>query len=308
MLYHHLHHYPFLSQQSLSPPLRQDVSLQLCGLSTTVGTRERRAKKLLSPYPTNIWDPQTSPGVLLGGSNTNSGFARPSLRAGASLHSHSPTLPHHRAFSHSYLSSPSFSTSLPRVRANADDIPFSVHFVVPPDLNVDEQGSHSRRTSFGTPTLPSFVSPSRPGTGSGSGSGSGSGQGSTHGGSNYSAGGGVGNVISGGAGIIGGVPSEGAGRKNGGVTLSSAGGIPATGAGGGMPVLAGGGNTNGIPGGPTNDDIEAIIQAATSSGRSTHVGGNPLRDTRTQLFVGNVSPFFLPFFFQIIPVVCFFSG
>lgn len=45
---------------------------------------------------------------------------------------------------------------------------------------------------------------------------------------------------------------------------------------------------------PTNDDIEAIIQMATSNtSRNTPDGrggpGGPPRDTRTQLFVGNVS-------------------
>jgi hypothetical protein len=41
--------------------------------------------------------------------------------------------------------------------------------------------------------------------------------------------------------------------------------------------------------GPTNDDIEAVIQMATSSGNSqdSHQLA-PLRDTRAQLFVGNV--------------------
>ena len=39
---------------------------------------------------------------------------------------------------------------------------------------------------------------------------------------------------------------------------------------------------------PTNQDIEAVIQMATS-GRG---GPTPTRDTRTQLFVGNVCPRF----------------
>jgi hypothetical protein len=39
---------------------------------------------------------------------------------------------------------------------------------------------------------------------------------------------------------------------------------------------------------PSNDDIEAVIQMATST-RPTPDGRQPiLRDTRTQLFVGNV--------------------
>jgi hypothetical protein len=38
---------------------------------------------------------------------------------------------------------------------------------------------------------------------------------------------------------------------------------------------------------PSNDDIEAVIQMATSA-RSTPDGRGGLRDTRTQLFVGNV--------------------
>lgn len=39
---------------------------------------------------------------------------------------------------------------------------------------------------------------------------------------------------------------------------------------------------------PSNDDIEAIIQMATSSRSSPDGKGGPPRDTRTQLFVGNV--------------------
>jgi hypothetical protein len=39
---------------------------------------------------------------------------------------------------------------------------------------------------------------------------------------------------------------------------------------------------------PTDDDIEAIIQMATSARPSSRV--SPLKDTRTQLFVGNVRP------------------
>jgi hypothetical protein len=43
------------------------------------------------------------------------------------------------------------------------------------------------------------------------------------------------------------------------------------------------------PPAPTNDDIEAVIQMATSSGMSQDSRSPaPLRDTRTQLFVGNV--------------------
>ncbi|KAH7886904.1 hypothetical protein F5I97DRAFT_1076702 [Phlebopus sp. FC_14] len=41
------------------------------------------------------------------------------------------------------------------------------------------------------------------------------------------------------------------------------------------------------PGAPSNDDIEAVIKMATSSRPSTDRPG-PLRDTRTQLFVGNL--------------------
>lgn len=41
---------------------------------------------------------------------------------------------------------------------------------------------------------------------------------------------------------------------------------------------------------PSNDDIEAVIQMATSDARASLDGrAGPLRDTRTQLFVGNVS-------------------
>ncbi|KAI0641522.1 hypothetical protein C8Q79DRAFT_316130 [Trametes meyenii] len=39
--------------------------------------------------------------------------------------------------------------------------------------------------------------------------------------------------------------------------------------------------------GPTNDDIEAVIQMAMASSNSPRAT-NPPRDTRTQLFVGNV--------------------
>ncbi|TBU39687.1 hypothetical protein BD309DRAFT_410172 [Dichomitus squalens] len=46
--------------------------------------------------------------------------------------------------------------------------------------------------------------------------------------------------------------------------------------------------------GPTNDDIEAVIQMAMASSNSPRTS-NPPRDTRTQLFVGNVRPFFLLF-------------
>jgi hypothetical protein len=42
---------------------------------------------------------------------------------------------------------------------------------------------------------------------------------------------------------------------------------------------------------PTNDDIEAVIKMATSSHPSID---RPLRDTRTQLFVGNVRALFPP--------------
>lgn len=43
------------------------------------------------------------------------------------------------------------------------------------------------------------------------------------------------------------------------------------------------------PPAPTNDDIEAVIQMATSSAMSKDSRSPaPLRDTRTQLFVGNV--------------------
>jgi hypothetical protein len=38
---------------------------------------------------------------------------------------------------------------------------------------------------------------------------------------------------------------------------------------------------------PSDDAIEAIIQQATSAAPYSRPGG-PLRDTRTQLFVGNV--------------------
>lgn len=38
---------------------------------------------------------------------------------------------------------------------------------------------------------------------------------------------------------------------------------------------------------PTNEDIEAVIQMATSA-RPSPDGRGPLKDTRTQLFVGNV--------------------
>ncbi|THG94550.1 hypothetical protein EW026_g6943 [Hermanssonia centrifuga] len=46
----------------------------------------------------------------------------------------------------------------------------------------------------------------------------------------------------------------------------------------------------GIPGGLTNDDIEARIQAAmsTASASGSRSPTNPPRDTRTQLFVGNL--------------------
>jgi hypothetical protein len=39
---------------------------------------------------------------------------------------------------------------------------------------------------------------------------------------------------------------------------------------------------------PSNDDIEAVIQMATSVRPTPDGRGGPLRDTRTQLFVGNV--------------------
>lgn len=39
---------------------------------------------------------------------------------------------------------------------------------------------------------------------------------------------------------------------------------------------------------PTNDDIEAVIQMATSARASPDGRTGPPRDTRTQLFVGNV--------------------
>lgn len=77
-------------------------------------------------------------------------------------------------------------------------------------------------------------------------------------------------------------------------TTSGAGGTSAAGATG-----VGGGNMNGIPGGPTNDDIEAIIQMATSSVGRPPGGLNPPRDTRTQLFVGNVSHFTSFFLFLV---------
>lgn len=43
----------------------------------------------------------------------------------------------------------------------------------------------------------------------------------------------------------------------------------------------------------TNDDIEAVIQMATSSRSSADGRSGPLKDTRTQLFVGNVRFFYL---------------
>jgi hypothetical protein len=48
-----------------------------------------------------------------------------------------------------------------------------------------------------------------------------------------------------------------------------------------------------LPVHPTNEEIDAVIQQATSSvsADGRHV---PLKDTRTQLFVGNVRSFFVP--------------
>jgi hypothetical protein len=44
-----------------------------------------------------------------------------------------------------------------------------------------------------------------------------------------------------------------------------------------------------IPFPPSNDDIEAVIQMATSARSSPDGRAGPVKDTRTQLFVGNVS-------------------
>lgn len=46
-----------------------------------------------------------------------------------------------------------------------------------------------------------------------------------------------------------------------------------------------------IPFPPSNDDIEAVIQMATSARSSPDGRAGPVKDTRTQLFVGNVSTF-----------------
>lgn len=46
-----------------------------------------------------------------------------------------------------------------------------------------------------------------------------------------------------------------------------------------------------IPFPPSNDDIEAVIQMATSARSSPDGRAGPVKDTRTQLFVGNVSKF-----------------
>jgi hypothetical protein len=53
-------------------------------------------------------------------------------------------------------------------------------------------------------------------------------------------------------------------------------------------------SSNGVPSPPSNSQIEAVIQMATSNAASSE-GRNPGRDTRTQLFVGNVSPKSLPY-------------
>lgn len=47
------------------------------------------------------------------------------------------------------------------------------------------------------------------------------------------------------------------------------------------------------PAQPTNDDIEAVIQMATSARQTPDGRSGPLKDTRTQLFVGNVRYFFI---------------
>ncbi|KAK7681430.1 hypothetical protein QCA50_015522 [Cerrena zonata] len=50
-----------------------------------------------------------------------------------------------------------------------------------------------------------------------------------------------------------------------------------------------GSGNGGTPAAPSNDDIEKVIQMATSSRAAALAGGtNPPRDTRTQLFVGNL--------------------
>lgn len=54
------------------------------------------------------------------------------------------------------------------------------------------------------------------------------------------------------------------------------------------------------PSRPTDDDIEAVIQMATANSLLSPAGS--LRDTRTQLFVGNVSPLcFFHIHFHLLP-------
>ena len=48
---------------------------------------------------------------------------------------------------------------------------------------------------------------------------------------------------------------------------------------------------------PTSDEIDAVIQMATSARPSPDGRPVPLKDTRTQLFVGNVSPLSPPLFY-----------
>lgn len=74
---------------------------------------------------------------------------------------------------------------------------------------------------------------------------------------------------------------------------SGAGIGPGLGNGGGTGTGIGSVAGTGVGGTPTNDDIEKVIQMATSS-RATGLAGslNPPRDTRTQLFVGNVRSVF----------------
>ncbi len=50
------------------------------------------------------------------------------------------------------------------------------------------------------------------------------------------------------------------------------------------------------PSQPSNDDIEAVIQMATSSRQTPDGRTAPVKDTRTQLFVGNVRSIFAIFF------------
>ena len=52
---------------------------------------------------------------------------------------------------------------------------------------------------------------------------------------------------------------------------------------------------------PTDDAIEAVIQHATSNAPYAARSSVPLRDTRTQLFVGNVLLFF---FFRFLALLC----